>query len=149
MSSGRLWGMTPRQSIEWECAVRGRDGVIDGCIALLSSDSADLDADLLSALAGPAAERILSGESRADPRVWIRVWALRGLMWTWDARAVDVLAVALTDDSWRVREMALKVARRNLVGRCADVIAELRSDPSARVRATAIGTLWRLDCATS
>lgn len=149
MSSGRLWGMTPRQSIERECAIRGRDGVIDGCIALLESSTADLDADLLIALAGPGAYRILSGESRADPELWIRVWALRGLLWIWDERAADVLGSALADDSWRVREMAVKVVRRNLVGRYSALVAQLQADPSARVRAAAVGTLAHLAVAGS
>ena len=137
MPSGRLWGMTPRQSIERECRIRGRDSVIDGCIALLDPGCRDIDGDLLTALAGPSARRILSGESRADPGLWTRVWALRGLLWVWDDRATDALGSALADDSWRVREMAGKVVRKHDVRRYAETIARLRTDPCPRVRAVA------------
>lgn len=144
MSSRRSWGMTPRESIERECATRGRDAVIDGCITLLLSESPELDADFLAALAGPAVYRILSGESRADPELWIRVWALRGLLWAWDERASNALSDALSNRSWRVREMAIKVARRNAVIECRDAISQLVGDSSARVRATAVDALEQL-----
>lgn len=136
--------MTPRQSIERECSIRGREQVIDGCIALLRTTAAGLDGDLLIALAGPAAYRTLSGQSRADPEMWIRVWALRGLLWVWDERAAGVVGAALADPSWRVREMAIRVVRRNSVERYTDAIVELQADPSARVRASAVDTLRHL-----
>ena len=144
MSGGRVWGMTPRQSIERECELRGRDAVIDGCIALLEASSGCVDGDLLVALAGPGARRILSGESRADPEPWIRVWALRGLFWAWDERAAGALGDALGDKSWRVREMAVRVVRRHVVRGYTEVIIRLRDDPSARVRATATDALRQL-----
>jgi hypothetical protein len=104
----------------------------------------DVDGSLVAALGGPPSHRILSGESRADAQLWIRVWALRGLLWAWDDRAAVVLGGALTDPSWRVREMGCKVARRHLVGGQVAMLAELSADPSARVRSVAQDALSRI-----
>ncbi len=57
MPNGRLSGTTPRQRIERECRIRGRDSVIDGCITLLDPVGEDFDGDLLTSLAGPSARR--------------------------------------------------------------------------------------------
>ena len=141
------WELTPRQSIEQECATRGRDAVIDGCVALLEGKPSGVDDTLVVALGGPTARRILSGESRAEPQVWTRVWALRGLLWVWDDRASVVLSSALTDRSWRVREMAIKVARRHLVGKHLASIAALQEDPVARVRTVAADATRRIAAA--
>jgi hypothetical protein len=37
VSPGQIWNLTP-QSIKLECARRGRDAVVDGCIALLQRE---------------------------------------------------------------------------------------------------------------
>jgi hypothetical protein len=116
----------------------------DGCIALLTGDAVDVDGSLVVALGGPPADRLLSGESRADAQLWIRVWALRGLLWAWDDRATAALGGALTDPSWRMREMACKVARRHLVGEHVALLAVLNDDPAARVRAVAQDALLRI-----
>jgi hypothetical protein len=117
MSPGSIWGLTPRQSIELESARRGRDPVIDGCIAVLQGKADRVDDTLIVALGGPPAHRILTGESHADADMWKRVWATRGLLWAWDERATPALGSALTDKSWRVRELAVKVVRRHHVNR--------------------------------
>lgn len=134
MAPGSHWGVTPRRSIEAECARRGKDAVVAGCARLIAGG--DADPALLMALAGPAADAFLDGRPR-DDRYWLRVWGTRGLLWAWDDGALDVLATALADEHWRVREMAAKVVARHLVGDALPVVAALRDDPVQRVRTAA------------
>ena len=101
-------GLTPRQSIELESARRRRDAVIDGCIAVLQGNGDRVDDTLIVALGGPPTHRILTGESHADADLWKRIWATRGLLWVWDERATRALGSAPTDNSWRMRELAVK-----------------------------------------
>jgi hypothetical protein len=129
------WGISPRQSVEAECGRRGRDEVVNGCIALL--DGRPADDTLILALGGPAAEAVLAGREGGREGYWPRVWAARGLLYAWDDRAGDAIVRATTDESWRVREMALKVIARNRYGDAIDAIAELQDDPVARVRQAA------------
>ena len=65
------------------------------------------------------------------------MWGARGLLWAWDDSALDVLTKALTDEHWRVREMAAKVVARHLLGDALPVVAALRDDPVQRVRTAA------------
>jgi hypothetical protein len=127
-----VWGLTPRQSIEAECARRGKDAVVAGCVDLLAGG--DTDPDLVIALGGPAAPRVVSGENK---RYWLRVWGARGLLWAWDDVAVASVTAALGDDHWRVREMACKVIARHQVGDALPVLAALGGDPVPRVRGAA------------
>ncbi|MBB5868211.1 hypothetical protein F4553_001590 [Allocatelliglobosispora scoriae] len=139
--SGSEWGLTPQQSIGLECARRGKDAVITGCIRLIYGD--DVDSALIMALAGPAARRLLDGEPH-DDLYWLRVWGTRGLLWAWDDSATGAVLLALTDEAWRVREMAAKVVARHLVGDALTVVAALRDDPVPRVRAVAARAVTRL-----
>lgn len=132
MPSRSYWGITPRQSIERECARRGRAAVIAGCCDLIRG--LDVDAGLVIALGGPLADRVLGTESLA---YWKRVWAVRGLLWAWDDSATDAVLIALSDEQWRVRELAAKVVARHLVGAAFDAVDGLRDDSIARVRAAA------------
>lgn len=136
MSGSSEWGLTPRQSIEAECARRGKAGVVAGCVALLAGREAD--PGLVVALGGPGAPRVISGENK---QYWLRVWGARGLLWAWDDVAVKSVTAALRDDHWRVREMACKVIARHQVGAALRVVVELREDPVPRVRAAAARTL--------
>lgn len=126
------WGLTPRQSIEAECARRGKDAVVAGCVDLLAGR--ETDADLVLALGGPGAPRVISGENK---QYWLRVWGARGLLWAWDESAAAALKAALHDDHWRVRELACKVVARHEVGAALPVVAGLREDAVPRVRAAA------------
>lgn len=128
------WGLTPRQSIEQECVRRGQDAVVAGCARLIVAEEAD--PGLLVALGGPGAEKFLDGRTHQDT-YWLRVWGARGLLWAWDDTALDAVKVALVDEAWRVREMAVKVVARNLLGDLLPEVAELRADPVPRVRAAA------------
>ena len=109
--------------------------MVNGCIALL--DGRPADDTLILALGGPAAEAVLAGREGGREGYWPRVWAARGLLYAWDDRAGDAIVRATTDESWRVREMALKVIARNRYGDAIDAIAELQDDPVARVRQAA------------
>ena len=133
--------MTPRESVEQECARRGRDEVVAGCVALLGGD--DVDAELILALGGPPARWVVTGEPSGPP-YWLRVWALRGLLWAWDDVALEPLEAALHDSAWRVREMALKVVTRHRLEDLLETVADLQDDPVVRVRAAASRALIRL-----
>lgn len=124
------WGISPRQSVERECARRGKDAVVAGCRALLRGE--DTDADLVAALGGPPARWAYTGTD-AGPEYWTRVWAARGLLWAWGDEAYPELRAALTDEAWRVREMALKVVARHYLGDLIQPVAALRDDPVGRV----------------
>lgn len=129
------WGMTPRQSVERECARRGNAAVVSGCVALLEGRAAD--PELLVALGGPPARWAVTG-GRGGPAYWSRVWGARGLLWAWDDSAHEAALAALTDDAWRVREMAAKVALRHELGDAIPTLADLEArDPVARVRTAA------------
>ena len=136
-----LWGKTPRESVEEECARRGKDEVVAGCIAVLSGGEAD--AELILALGGPPARWVASGE-RPGPPYWLRVWATRGLLWAWDDVALESVEAALNDEAWRVREMALKVVARHALEDAISAVANLQEDPVARVRSAASRALMRL-----
>jgi hypothetical protein len=135
VSPGSVWGRTPRQSIEAECARRGKDGVVAGCVGLLAGR--ECDAALVTALGGPGARVVLDGGPGSVSWYWVRVWAARGLLWAWDDAALPAIVAALADDAWRVREMAAKVVARHLLGDALPAVAGLRDDPVARVRAAA------------
>jgi HEAT repeats len=135
------WGKTPRESIEQECERRGKDAVVAGCIELLGGGESD--AELILALGGPPARWVVTGEPSGPP-YWLRVWATRGLLLAWDDAALQSIEVALNDDAWRVREMALKVVARHRLEDTVLTVVELQEDPAARVRAAASRALMRI-----
>src|SRR4051794_37049694 len=132
--------MTPRQSIERECARRGRAEVVAGCRALVRGEQ--VEPGLLLVLGGPAARKFLDGEVH-DDTYWLRVWGARGLLWAWGDTATPEVLLALADDAWRVREMGLKVIARHLVGELVEEVAAARDDPRGRGRKTADPALTR------
>ena len=127
------WGVTPRVSIEADCARRGRDAVVLDCRELLRGGV--VDAAALAALAGPGAARYLDPDR--DDLYWLRVWGARGLLWAWDESATPEIRGALGDESWRVREMALKVIARHGLDELELDVVPLRDDGVPRVRAAA------------
>jgi HEAT repeat protein len=133
--------VTPRVSVERECERRGKDEVVAGCMALLDGRTAD--AELIYALGGPPAKWVFTGEA-PGPDYWLRVWAVRGLLWAWDDAALPCLMRALRDDAWRVREMSLRVVARHRLEAAATVVASLRDDPVPRVASAASRAVARL-----
>lgn len=134
MARNSISGVTPRERIEAEVARRGKAAVVADCIALLQGGDADLVRR--SGLAGAGAEKYFDGAEHSDT-YWFRVWAMRGLLWCWDATAAEVVRDATVDEAWRVREMAAKVVARHLVGEAFSAVAALRDDPVPRVRRAA------------
>jgi hypothetical protein len=127
--------------VEQECARRGVDAVVSGCVDLLDGEFAD--ADLILALGGPPADWVRTG-APPGPAYWLRVWAARGLLYAWNDSAGTVVLRALDDEAWRVREMALRVVARHRLHEAIAQVRQRRTDPSARVRTSASRTLRAL-----
>jgi HEAT repeat protein len=142
-----VWGLTPQEAVAAECDRRGREAVIRGCIDLLEGRAVD-DA-LIIALAGPAAEFVLSGREGGRGGYWPRVWAARGLLHAWGPSAGPAIARATADESWRVREMAAKVVARHQVEDALTEVAAMLDDPVRRVRTAAERALIALSAARS
>lgn len=140
-NSGTPWG-PPRLSIAAECARRGQEEFVTGCVRLLDGHDVD-DDDLVAALGGPPAQRLLHDDDGGQT-YWLRVWAARGLLWQWHDEATETIRRALADPAWRVREMAAKVVARHLVGAAFDEVVDLREDPVPRVRSAADRAVARL-----
>ncbi|HZQ49329.1 MAG TPA: HEAT repeat domain-containing protein [Candidatus Dormibacteraeota bacterium] len=66
-----------------------------------------------------------------------RVWAARALLYAWEPEAEPRVIAALADPSWRVREMAAKVARLRGIAAAQAALERLVSDPVLRVRVAA------------
>jgi HEAT repeats len=141
------WELTPSQSIQIECARRGRDQVVVGCVALLRRQ--EVDDNLVIALGGPMSEIVLNDGPRQVNQYWRRVWGARGLLHCYGDQAEQAVIEALADEHWRVREMAAKVVARYQVGAAFDAVAGLRDDPVPRVRAAAERAMARLTATLS
>lgn len=119
----------------------GRRTVVEACLDLLRGT--DVDAQIIVGLGGPPARWAVDG-GPSGPDYWLRVWALRGLLWLWDPSGEEPVVDSLTDEAWRVREMAAKVVARHRVGAALDVLLARRDDPNARVRAAADKAIRKL-----
>ncbi|MFD5213596.1 HEAT repeat domain-containing protein [Microbacterium sp. NPDC058345] len=135
------WGISPRESVRRECARRGAEAVVAGCAALLLGRAAD--AELVFALGGPPARWALTG-GEGGPDYWLKVWAARGLLYAYDHSATPAVLGALTDDHWRVREMASKVCGRQRIDAAVPYLEALTRDSSARVQRAAERALIRI-----
>ena len=131
----------PRRSVEALVARHGPQAVVAVCLDLLAGRS--VDGQLVVGLGGPPARWAVDG-SPSGPDYWLRVWALRGLLWHWDESATAAVTKSLADEAWRVREMALKVVARHRLESALDVVVRLRHDRSARVRTAAERAVVRL-----
>jgi hypothetical protein len=133
--AGSGWDLTPRQSVELECARRGRGPVTAGCLALLWGQ--DVDDNLIMALGGPGGRVVLDDGPKQRNQYWRRVWGARGLLYAFDESAAEAIIEALGDEHWRVREMAAKVIAKHKIGAALGAVAGLRDDPIPRVRSAA------------
>ncbi|HUS62272.1 MAG TPA: HEAT repeat domain-containing protein [Acidimicrobiales bacterium] len=116
--------------------------MIRRCVAVV--DGCETDSDFIVTLGGVPAERLLAEGLPQDQTYWLRVWALRGLLWASPGNRVEVLGRTLADDHWRVREMACKVVARHRVDEVLDAVVDLQSDTVVRVRRAAERTLRRI-----
>jgi uncharacterized protein (DUF1786 family) len=137
-----VWGMTPRASVEAACREVGESNVVSSCVRIINDR--DVSADFAYVLAGPASLTVLSGGEGGASGHWPRTWALRGLLYAWDRSAESAVLTCLNDDSWRVREMALKVVARRRIDEALEAVALLQREDIARVRAAAQRALVRL-----
>ena len=116
----------------------GLEEVARRCAAQLTGGPDDLE--LLGYLTGDGEDyQARRGEwaSHQVNRYWLRVWAARGLLHAWSDEATPALITALSDEHWRVREMACKVTARWEVGPAAEAVVPLLADDVPRVRAAA------------
>ena len=89
------------------------------------------------ALGGRPARWAAGFDEPPGPGYWLRVWAARGLLWAWDDTAAAVVVDALSDEAWRVREMALRVIIKRRLRSALDAVQAVQHDPNGRVRAAA------------
>lgn len=140
--AGTEWGLTPRQSVEFECQRRGEQHVVEECVAILRDHR--VDEETLVALAGPHALAVLGGAQGGVQGYWPRVWALRGLLYAWNPAATGAVIEASKDSHWRAREMSAKVVARRCLDDAHDAMTALLDDDVARVRSAADRALIRL-----
>jgi HEAT repeat protein len=69
---------------------------------------------------------------------------MRGLLWRWEDSAIQQVVDSLTDETWRVREMAAKVVARHQVDETLNALLLLREDTVARVRKAAVRGIRKL-----
>jgi hypothetical protein len=60
----------------------------------------DREPELLIVLGGTHARTVLAGAEGGLEGYWPQVWAARGLLHVWDARATAAIVVATTSDAW-------------------------------------------------
>lgn len=135
---GTIGGVTPAERVRAACARLGTDAVVRWCVRTLTGGP--WEGEVLDAIGGTAAH---DPEWMAKPvnHYWPRVWAARALLYTWLPYAAPAVVGALSDEAWRVREMAAKVARLRELGEAADLLSTLVDDGTARVRIAAIRAL--------
>jgi hypothetical protein len=101
----------------------------------------DIDPIMRAVFGGQHSQQWLDSDVN---RYWLRVWGTRGLLWSWDPRAVESVRKALGDEHWRVREMAAKVVARHLVDEVQPELTALQQDAVPRVRGAASRALTLL-----
>ena len=127
------------------CEQVGSAAVVARCAALFAGD--DVDPEFVVLLGGAPARRLLASDHRVDQQYWLRVWALRGLLWS--GGLVEPVRGGLRDEHWRVREMACKVAARHVMDDVLDDVVALEHDGNARVAAAAERAARRIAGASS
>lgn len=131
-------GALPRELAAQAAELFGREQVVLWCEGLLSG-RVDVD--------DPAWPDIAwLGGTIGWADYWGRVWGARGLLHIGPPAHPAIVLDALADESWRVREMSLKVIRRHGLDDPDGVIDRLVEDPVERVRVQAWTTLgWNPD----
>ncbi len=130
--------MSPKELVRAACAEFGADVVVRWCVTVLAGGP--WEGEVLDFIGGPAAK---NEAWLANPtnHYWPRVWAARALLYVWAPSAAPTVVAALSDEAWRVREMAAKVARLRDLGEAGDVLSTLVEDETPRVRLAAVRAL--------
>ncbi len=120
--------------------------MVSWCTDLLAGrvGPADPDRPPLTWLGGPLDARgcwASTATRTRSTRTGCGSGAPAGLLHCYEPLAARDVVAALADGSWRVREMAAKVAARWLVGEAADALVPLVGDEVPRVRAAAVRAL--------
>ena len=134
--------MTPQLRINRACERFGRSEVVRRCLDLLAGRNEDHE--LLVILGGAHAQQLIANGVPEAQAYWARVWAARGLLWAGAEEGTDDLRAALSDESWRVREMTCKVVARHRLGDFLEDVAALEQDPVPRVREAAARAAARI-----
>jgi len=125
--------LTPTANARRAVELFGRDLIVDWCEALLSGGAGDDEPRY------PQLEWL--GGTIGWPAYWARVWGARGLLHVGPPAHADVVLDALDDESWRVREMSLKVIIRHELDDPSGRVAACVEDLNGRVRAQALRAL--------
>jgi hypothetical protein len=116
--------------------------IVERAISLIEGNNEGKE--FLLIVGGEHAQGILDG---APVLYWPELWGTRALLHAWDDSAADAVRTALTNQAWRVREMATRVvATRRLDAR--EQLLALLTDETPRVRAgeaRALGTVGTAD----
>ncbi|WP_426565562.1 HEAT repeat domain-containing protein [Angustibacter sp. McL0619] len=141
-------GLAPRARVELARDELGQGVLLSWSAGLLGGSVRydDPTRPHLTWLGGPHAAWLLKlSPVQAEPQdYWARAWGGRALLYVWDDAApelVPAVLAALVDPSWRVREMAAKVAARREVGQAGEALLPLADDEVPRVRAAAVRAL--------
>tara|TARA_R110002020_G_scaffold475905_5_gene714423 strand:+ start:17076 stop:17621 length:546 start_codon:yes stop_codon:yes gene_type:complete len=120
----------------------GEDTVVERAISLLEGNNEGKE--FLLVVGGEHAQGILDG---APVLYWPELWGTRALLHAWNDSAADAVRTALSNQAWRVREMATRVVATRRVD-AHDELVTLLQDETPRVRASAaraLGTVGSLD----
>ena len=120
----------------------GESTASDLCAELLSGADPHDHPNALAYLAGRPAAPFLAGTW--GPDYWARVWGARGLLYVWSDDATDAVVAGLSDSSWRVAEMCLKVAAEREIAMAGDAAVRLAGHELPRVRGAAVRALGRI-----
>ncbi len=113
----------------------GEAEVVTRAIALVGGFNSG--EEFLLVVGGRHAQGILGG---APPLYWPELWGMRALLYVWDDSAAPAVTAALSNQAWRVREMATRVAATRSLP-VAETLIALTADEVARVRASAARAL--------
>ena len=133
---------TPASRVGDAIATLGEAEVVERAIALLAGYN--VGDEFLLIAGGTHAQGILDG---APPLYWPEVWGARVLLYAWNDTAVDAVLAGLQNRAWRVREMCTRVAVAHSLP-AAELLRELLTDETARVRAAAARALGVLGAAS-
>lgn len=123
----------------------GEKEVATRAIALIGGFNAG--EEFLLYVGGRHAQGVIDG---APVLYWPELWGTRALLYAWDDSALPAVTAALTNQAWRVREMATRVVAARELDLSAALVV-LLVDEVARVRAAAaralgaVGSLERVD----